>query len=39
MKYNLHQTVSSPDNHQLPDTDTADNLALLLASIKNNTQV
>ena len=38
-KYNLHQTVSPPDNSQLPDTDTADNLALLLASIKNKTQV
>lgn len=38
-KYNLHQTVSPPDNPQLPDTDTADNLALLLASIKNKTQV
>ncbi|WP_124067341.1 hypothetical protein [Clostridium sp. E02] len=33
--YNRHQTVSPPDNSQLPYTNTADNLALLLDSIKN----
>ncbi|MDK2965704.1 MULTISPECIES: hypothetical protein [Lacrimispora] len=38
-KYNLHQTVSPSYNTQLYDTDTADDLALLLASIKNKTQV
>lgn len=33
--YNRHQTVSHPDNAQFPYTNTSDNLALLLDSIKN----